>query len=240
MPNTYDLQGKSALVTGGAKSIGRAVAELLITSGAAVTIWDRNHASVPGAACVAVDVADAGSVRAAVRALPGDSGPDILVNSAGYLGATQAFGDHDFDDWSRLIAVNLVGTMRVTQAIVPRMVRAGGGRIVNLGSLAGKEGLPTLAAYSAASGGVVAFTKALGRELVGNGIFVNCVAPGPIDTDMIRDLGPAAVEAMIRDSPMKRLGTAGEVAQLVVWLCTDASRFNAGAVVDMSGGRARF
>ena len=240
MANTYDLQGKSALVTGGAKSIGRAVAELLLASGASVTIWDRTPARVPGANSVTVDITDAAGVAAAASALPGDAGPDILVNSAGYLGATQPFVDHDFEDWSKLIAVNLVGTMRVTQAIIPRMMRAGAGRIVNLGSLAGKEGLGTLAAYSAASGGVVAFTKALSREVVGNGIFVNCVAPGPIDTDMIRALGPAAVETMIRDSPMKRLGTAAEVAQLVVWLCTDASRFNAGAVFDISGGRARF
>jgi 3-oxoacyl-[acyl-carrier protein] reductase len=240
MANTYDLQGKTALVTGGAKSIGRAVAELLLASGASVTIWDRARTNVPGANSVTVDITDGASVAAAVRALPGDAGPDILVNSAGYLGATQPFAEHAFDDWSRLIDVNLVGTMRVTQAIVPRMLRAGGGRIVNLGSLAGKEGLATLAAYSAASGGVVAFTKALGREVVGSGVFVNCVAPGPIDTDMIRDLGASAVEAMIRDSPMKRLGTAAEVAELVVWLCSDASRFNAGAVFDMSGGRARY
>jgi 3-oxoacyl-[acyl-carrier protein] reductase len=108
-----------------------------------------------------------------------------------------------------------------------------------MGSLAGKEGLPSLAAYSAASAGVIAFTKALGREVVGSNIFVNCVAPGPIDTDMIRALGEDAVRAMIGDSPMKRLGTTEEVAQLVAWLCSDASRFNAGAVFDMSGGRAR-
>ena len=109
-----------------------------------------------------------------------------------------------------------------------------------MGSLAGKEGLATLAAYSAASAGVIAFTKALSRELVSQNIFVNCVAPGPIDTDMIRGLGADAVCAMIADSPMKRLGSVNEVAQLVAWLCTDASRFNTGAVFDMSGGRARY
>ena len=116
----------------------------------------------------------------------------------------------------------------------------GGGRIVNLGSLAGKEGLTGFAAYSAASAGVISFTKALSREVIEDNIFVNCVAPGPIDTDMIRGLGTDAVAKMIGDSPMKRLGSAAEVAHLVAWLCTDASRFNAGAVFDMSGGRARY
>jgi 3-oxoacyl-[acyl-carrier protein] reductase len=109
-----------------------------------------------------------------------------------------------------------------------------------MGSLAGKEGLATLAAYSAASAGVIAFTKALSRELVSQNVFVNCVAPGPIDTDMIRGLGADAVSAMIADSPMKRLGSVNEVAQLVAWLCTDASHFNTGAVFDISGGRARY
>jgi 2-dehydro-3-deoxy-L-rhamnonate dehydrogenase (NAD+) len=111
---------------------------------------------------------------------------------------------------------------------------------VNMGSLAGKEGLATLSAYSAASAGVIAFTKALGRELAGQNIFVSCIAPGPIDTDMIRDLGPDVVNSMIADSPMRRLGSANEVAQLAAWLCTDASRFNTGVVFDMSGGRARY
>lgn len=128
----------------------------------------------------------------------------------------------------------------MTQAILPYMIRAGRGRIINLASLAGKEGLAYLAAYSAASAGVIAFTKALSREVAGSNIFVNCVAPGPIDTDMIRGLGNDAVRQMIADSPMKRLGTAEEVAHLVAWLCSDASRFNTGAVFDMSGGRARY
>jgi 2-dehydro-3-deoxy-L-rhamnonate dehydrogenase (NAD+) len=120
------------------------------------------------------------------------------------------------------------------------MVRQGGGRIVNLASLAGKEGLAGITAYSAASAGIISFTKALSREVAPHGIFVNCVAPGPIDTDMIRDLGPEAVGQMIKDSPLGRLGQASEVAHLVAWLCTDASRFNTGAVFDMSGGRARY
>jgi len=240
MPNSYDLDGKSVIVTGGAKGIGRAITELLVASGAVVRIWDAIPASVPGAMSELVDVTDPASVAAAVTRLPRPEQPDVLVNNAGYLGRTQDFVEHPSDDWQRILGVNLAGLMQVTQAILPRMRRAGRGRIVNMGSLAGKEGLASLAAYSAASAGIIAFTKALSREVAGQNIFVNCVAPGPIDTDMIRALGTDVVDSMVADSPMKRLGTAGEVAQLVAWLCTDASRFNTGAVFDMSGGRARY
>jgi NAD(P)-dependent dehydrogenase (short-subunit alcohol dehydrogenase family) len=240
MPNSYDLHGKSAIVTGGAKSIGRSVAELLVASGATVRIWDAHSAQVSGASSDVVDITDPATIEAALARLPMNEWPDILINNAGYLGKTQEFSAHSSEDWQRVVAVNLIGTMRVTQAVLPRMRRAGRGRIVNMASLAGKEGLAKLAAYSAASAGVIAFTKALSRELAGDNIFVNCVAPGPIDTEMIRNLGADAVSAMIADSPMKRLGSANEVAQLVAWLCTDASRFNTGAVFDMSGGRARY
>jgi NAD(P)-dependent dehydrogenase (short-subunit alcohol dehydrogenase family) len=138
------------------------------------------------------------------------------------------------------VEVNLVGTLQVTQAVLPTMLRQRSGRIVNLGSLAGKDGLAGLTGYSAASAGVIAFTKALSRELAKDNVFVNCVAPGPIDTDMIRHLGVEVVTRMIQDSPTGRHGTGDEVAQLVAWMCSDASRFNTGAIFDMSGGRARY
>lgn len=240
MPNTYDLRGKSAIVTGGAKSIGRAIAELLVVNGADVTIWDMTPANVPKTSSAVVDVTDSAAIAEALSRLSQPGDPALLVNCAGYLGKTQPFIEHRTEDWERIVAVNLLGTMRVTQAVLPRMVQAGRGRIVNFGSLAGKEGLATLGAYSAASGGVIAFTKALSRELADKSVYVNCVAPGPIDTDMIRDLGTDAVDAMVKDSPMKRLGSPQEVAHLVAWLCSEASRFNTGAVFDMSGGRARY
>ena len=240
MSNAYDLHGKSAVVTGGSKGIGRAVAQLLTASGAAVTVWDLLPANTAGTRSEVVDITDSAQIDRALSQLPHRDDPDILVNCAAYLGKTQAFMDHPADDWERIVRVNLLGTLRVTQAVVPRMIRAGRGRIVNFGSLAGKEGLANLSAYSSASAGIIAFTKALSRELIGHRIFVNCVAPGPIDTDMIRDLGPEAVATMIADSPMKRLGSPEEVAHLTAWLCTDASRFNTGAVFDMSGGRARY
>jgi 3-oxoacyl-[acyl-carrier protein] reductase len=238
--NSYDLNGKSALVTGAAKSVGRAIAELFRASGARVTIWDRAAADIPGMTAAVVDITDPASIAAAVAQLPDAVLPDILVNNAGYLGRARQFVDHDAEDWQRIVAVNLAGTLRVTQAILPRMLRARRGRIINLGSLAGKEGVASITAYSAASGGVIAFTKALSREVATHGVFVNCIAPGPIDTDMIRDLGADVVESMIADSPLRRLGSAGEVAQLAAWLASDASRFNTGAVFDMSGGRARY
>jgi 2-dehydro-3-deoxy-L-rhamnonate dehydrogenase (NAD+) len=143
-----------------------------------------------------VDVTSQDQVAEAISTIiKRDSRIDILVNGAGYLGKLHAFDDHEPGDWDQIIRVNLIGVLEVTRAVLPHMRRVGRGRIVNMGSLAGKEGLTKLAAYSAASGGVIAFTKALGRELASAGIFVNCVAPGPIDTDMIRNLGPDAVKA---------------------------------------------
>ena len=241
MANSYDLNGKTAVVTGGAKSIGRAIAECLAASGARVWIWDANPVTFPGFSSSIVDVTQPDQVTKALQQII-DSGQriDILVNCAGYLGQSHPFETHDSNDWHQIIDVNRVGSLIVSQAVIPHMRRWRGGRIINMGSLAGKEGLPNLAAYSAASAGVIAFTKALGREVVGSQIFVNCVAPGPIDTDMIRGLGTDAVNGMINDSPMKRLGTREEVAHLVAWLSSEASRFNAGAVFDMSGGRARY
>jgi NAD(P)-dependent dehydrogenase (short-subunit alcohol dehydrogenase family) len=241
VPNSYDIAGKVAIVTGGSRGIGREITQRLSASGATVWIWDQRPVPIDGIRSQTVDVTDAGQIADALETISEQSKRvDILVNNAGYLGVLHPFEQHDAEDWGRIISVNLIGMMNVAQAVLPHMREAGGGRIVNMGSLAGKEGLAHLAAYSAASAGVIAFTKALGREVVKDNIFVNCVAPGPIDTDMIRGLGREAVEQMISDSPMKRLGTVEEVAQLVTWLCSDASRFNAGAVFDMSGGRARY
>src|SRR5262245_20173198 len=240
MPNSYDLRGKSALVTGGAGGIGRAIVSLLLESGASVRVWDVRPVQIAGVESDLVDVTDTGQIAAALARVEGQPPLNVLVNNAGYLGLARPFSEHSPEDWQKILAVNLIGAMHVTQAVLPSMLRSGSGRIVNLGSLAGKEGLAQLTAYSAASAGVIAFTKALSREVASRGIFVNCVAPGPIDTDMIRALGSEVVGAMVAESPMKRLGLAEEVAQLVAWLCSDASRFNTGAVFDISGGRARY
>ncbi|CDX19731.1 3-oxoacyl-(acyl-carrier-protein) reductase [Mesorhizobium sp. ORS 3324] len=241
MSVTYDFAGKTAIVTGGSRGIGRAVANGLAQWGADVWIWDADPLPTDETRSRTVDVTRAADIRAALSEIVAEAGRvDILVNNAGYLGSYLSFEAFDPAEWQRIIGVNLIGTFEVTQQILPIMRKAGSGRIVNMGSLAGKEGLPNLAAYSAASAGVIAFTKALSREVCDTEIRVNCVAPGPIDTDLIRRLGNEVVSDMIGASPLKRLGAVEEVAALVLWLCSDASSFNTGAVFDMSGGRARY
>lgn len=239
MSVTYDFTGRTAIVTGGARGIGRAIAHKLASSGADVWIWDIEPVELEGTRSLSVDVTKRDSVTQALSIM-GEVGIDILVNNAGWLGSYKPFEEFEPAEWQRILQVNLLGTFEVTHRVLPLMRRAGRGRIVNMGSLAGKEGLPSLAAYSAASAGVIAFTKALSREVSDTDIRVNCIAPGPIDTRLIRDLGNETVDAMISASPLKRLGDPNEVAALVVWLCSDASAFNTGAVFDMSGGRARY
>ena len=241
MAVTFDFAGKAAIVTGGSRGIGKAVVRRLARSRCDVWIWDADPVPVDGAHSQTVDVTKVGDIRNALREVIAESGQvDILVNNAGYLGPYCSFGAFEPAEWQRIIGVNLIGTFEVTHQILPVMRKAGSGRIVYMGSLAGKEGLPNLAAYSAASAGIIAFTKALSREVSDSDIRINCVAPGPIDTDLIRRLGNEVVSDMIRASPLKRLGAADEVAALVLWLCSDAVSFNTGAVFDMSGGRARY
>ena len=241
MTVSYDLSGKTAVVTGGAKGIGRAIAKRLAGSGARVWVWDIYACDLDGIGSLVVDVTDADQIaRAVAHVLNQNSRLDVVVNDAGYLGGYQPFERLKQDDWRRIIEVNLIGVFEVCRQVLPHMRRAGWGHIVNIGSLAGKEGLPNLAVYSAASAAVIAFTKSLAKELADTAIRVNCIAPGPISTDLIKNLGPTVVDSMIASSPMKRLGTVEEVAELAVWLCSDACSFNTGAVFDMSGGRATY
>jgi len=237
----YDFSDQTAIVTGGARGIGRAVAAQLVRFGAQVWIWDINPLELDGAHSLTVDVTKGDEIANTLAHIVSQSSRiDMLVNNAGYLGSYQPFEQLDSGEWQRILDVNLNGVFEVTRQVLPIMRLAGRGRIVNMGSLAGKEGLPSLAVYSAASAGVIAFTKALSREVCNTDIRVNCVAPGPIDTDLIRGLGDEAVDEMIAASPLKRLGSVNEVAGIVLWLCSPASAFNTGAVFDMSGGRARY
>ena len=235
----YDFTGQTAVVTGGSRGIGRAIARRLFESGATVWVWDIDPVELPGAQTLRADVTNPQDIANALLQIESEQ-VDILVNCAGYLGPYEPFMNFDPATWHRVVEVNLFGTLTVTQLVLPLMRKQKKGRIINLGSLAGKEGLPNLVAYSAASAGVIAFTKALSREVSDTEIRVNCVAPGPIDTRLIRDLGNEVVDAMISASPLGRLGDPNEVAALVLWLCSNESTFNTGAVFDMSGGRARY
>ena len=238
---SYDFKNKNAVVTGAAKGIGRSIATKLKASGATVWGWDIDPAQSDGINCLRVDVSKPDDIDQAIAQMMSQaSSIDILVNNAGYLGQPEPVEKLSPDDWRKVFSVNIDGVFEVSRKVVPIMRRAGWGRIVNMASVAGKEGFPNLSAYSAASAAVIAFTKSLGKELADSGIRVNCVAPAAADTDMIRQFSKDAIDAMVARTALKRLATTDEAAELVVWLCSDACSFNTAAIFDLSGGRATY
>jgi 2-dehydro-3-deoxy-L-rhamnonate dehydrogenase (NAD+) len=241
MSVAYDFSGRTAVVTGGSKGIGRAIAQRLSGSGAQVWVWDISQIEIAGIFHQVVDVTRGEDIANALGYML-DRGAqiDILVNNAGFAGRSAPVEQLDPDEWRRLIDVNLTSVFEVSRQVVPIMRRTGWGRIVNMASLAGKEGTPMLSAYSSAKAGVIAFTKCLGKELAGTDIRVNCVAPAAIETDLLKQLAPEVLETMIAKSPLRRLGTVEELADLVLWLCSEACSFSTGAVFDLSGGRATY
>ena len=241
----YDFAGSVAIVTGAATGIGEAVAARLAEGGATVIAWD-----LPGALSGAqlhkglaqeADVTDRDAIHHALGATLERWGRvDMLVNNAGFAGPTMPLDEFDPQTWQRVVDVNLVGVFNMCHAVVPQLRRQGRGRIVNIASLAGKEGTPNASAYSAAKAGVMALTKSLGKELATTGIRVNAIAPAAVETGLLRQMSPQHVQTMIDKSPMQRLGTPAEVAELAAWLCSDACSFSTGAVFDLSGGRATY
>lgn len=237
----YDFSGRTAVVTGGSKGIGRCIAERLKGAGAAVWVWDLEPHDRDDVGFARVDVTDADAIAQAIRRMAAQgAGIDILVNNAGFTGGTVPVERLDPAQWRRIVDVNLTGVYEVSRQVVPLMRRSGWGRIVNIASLAGKEGTPNLSAYSAAKAGVIAFTKSLAKELAGTDIRVNSVAPAAAETDILKQMDPEAVAAMIAKSPQGRLGRVEEIAEVVLWLCSEACTFNTGAVFDVSGGRATY
>lgn len=229
-----------AVVTGGAKGIGRAVAQRLIADGLEPVVWDI---APPEAALgfVPCDITDEAQVADALERTESEHGPvAVLVNNAGLTGPSTTVAETPLAQWNRVQAVNLTGTFLCSRAIAAAMAPRGYGRIVNIASLAGKEGTPTLAAYSAAKAGVIALTKAQGKELAGSGILVNAVAPAAIETDLLMQMSEQTVATMIAKSPLGRLGQVEELAELVSWLASERCSFSTGAVFDLSGGRATY
>jgi 3-oxoacyl-[acyl-carrier protein] reductase len=206
-------------------------------SGAQVWNWDITKTQHDGVNFEPVDVVDGRQIDAAISKI---GQIDILVNNAGLLGPPVSVEQLQSDDWHRVLDVNLTSVFEVCRRVVPLMKRSGWGRIVNMASVAAKEGFTNLSAYSSASAGVVAFTKALGKELANTAIRVNVVAPAAVDTDLIRQFSSEAINAMIARTPLNRLGTVDEVARLVTWLCSEDCSFSTGAVFDLSGGRATY
>lgn len=234
--NAIDLAGQVALLTGGCGGIGRAVAERFRNSGATVTTWDLAENADDR-----VDVTDEAAVTAAAERLLARHGQvDILVNCAGITGPNERVEDYALAEWRRVLDVNLTSTFLCCRAIVPIMRRQDAGRIVNMASIAGKEGNATQGAYSAAKGAVIAFTKTLGKELAGTGVRANCVAPAVIATELNLQMTPTALATVLAKVPLGRPGTAEEVAALVAWLASAECSFSTGACFDLSGGRATY
>ncbi|MEO0861402.1 MAG: SDR family NAD(P)-dependent oxidoreductase [Pseudomonadota bacterium] len=241
------LDGQVAVVTGGAQGIGLAVVQALRDAGARVASWDANAdanaqmAAREGVLAVAVDVVDYGSVTAALAQTEAElGGPAILVNSAGIAGPTVPVVDYPLDAWSRILEVNLTGTFHVNRAVVPGMVAGGYGRILNIASVAGKEGNPNASAYSASKAGVIGFTKSLGKELAGHDIAVNCVTPAAARTPIFDQMAQAHIDYMLSKIPRARFLEVEEAAAMILWAVSPANSFTTGAVFDLSGGRATY
>lgn len=240
---SYDFAGQVAIVTGGAQGIGASIVQRLRADGATAIVWDlaQQAPALDDGLFWAVDVTDRAAIARATAAVLARWGRiDLLVNNAGYAGPTMPLEDYDPDEWQRIVDVNLVGVFNVCRAVVPPLRAAKAGRIVNIASLAGKEGTPNASAYSAAKAGVLALTKSLGKELALTGVRVNAIAPAAVRTTLLAQMAPAHVQTMIDKSPMKRLGEPDEVAELAAWLCSGSCSFSTGAVFDLSGGRATY
>ena len=246
-----NLKGKTALVTGGARGIGFAAVKRLLTDGARCVIWDRDQKAIDDAKAQLMDLGEVTSDRVelanpdSVEALAGQvlkrhGKIDILVNNAGIAGVNKMLWECTPEEWREVMDVDLYGVFLCCRAFVPAMLKGGWGRIVNVASIAGKEGNPTASHYSAAKAGVIGLTKSLGKELSDTNIRVNCITPAVIETEILKQCTQAHIDYMLSKIPMGRVGQAKEVAAMIAWLSSDEVSFSTGAVFDISGGRATY
>jgi len=231
--------GRVALVTGGASGIGAATASRLLDEGAGVASIDVGGEPPAGVLALTADVSDSAQVNAAVARAEEALGPvDVLVCAAGITGASVSTVDVTDEEWRRVMAIDADGVFFCNRAVVGGMVERGYGRIVNIASIAGKEGNPMAAAYSSAKAAVIAMTKAIGKDVARTGVVVNCIAPAVIETPMLGGMADYHIDYMVERIPMGRMGTAAEVAALACWLASEECSFSTGATYDISGGRA--
>jgi 3-oxoacyl-[acyl-carrier protein] reductase len=249
--NQLDMKGRVAVITGGAQGIGYAVAERMLRSGASVSLWDINEAQLAKAGGAlatlgkvgteVVELTDEASVQAATQATLKKFGRlDALVNSAGITGGNGTTWELAPDVWRRVIEVNLIGCYLTCRSVVPHMIAAGYGRIVNIASVAGKEGNPNASHYSASKAGLIGLTKSLGKELAKTGVLVNAVTPAAAKTPIFDSMKSEHIEFMLSKIPMGRFLEVNEAAAMIVWLSTADCAFSTGAVFDLSGGRATY
>lgn len=241
-----EFKGQTAVVTGGAQGIGLAVATLLAARGVRVVSWDIDPGNAAAMAAldgvaVSCDITDMDSIRAAYDATVAQSGtPTILVNSAGIAGPIATVEEYDPDDWQKVMDINLTGTFLVNKVCVPGMKAKGFGRILNVASIAGKEGNPNASAYSASKAGVIGFTKSLGKELADVDIAVNCVTPAAARTRIFDQISQEHIDYMLSKIPRARFLEVEEAAEMIVWAVSPENSFTTGAVFDLSGGRATY
>jgi 3-oxoacyl-[acyl-carrier protein] reductase len=228
--NRLDFAGRTAIVTGGAQGIGAAIVRRLEQSGAKVVVWDLDGSP-------RVDVTDAASIENALAKI---DRVDVLVNNAGIAGKNVPTVDYPIEEWERVLRVNLTSQFLCCRAVAPRMVKARYGRIVNIASVAGKEGNPNAVAYSASKAGVISLTKSLGKELAQAGVLVNCVTPAAAKTAIFDQMTQSHIDYMLSKIPMGRFVEVDEIASLVCWLASADCSFSTGAVFDISGGRATY
>jgi 2-dehydro-3-deoxy-L-rhamnonate dehydrogenase (NAD+) len=245
---TTDIAGQTAIVTGGARGFGLAIARRLAAAGCRIVLWDRSFDASDMASSGfmpliqdVVDVVDAGAVAEAFgRAVAAAGQIEILVNNAGINGPTLPSWEYPLDAWRRVIDVDLGGVFHGCRAAIPHMRARGYGRIVNIASIAGKEGNANGAAYAAAKGGVIAFSKSVAKELAGTNVLVNCVAPAMAETDLLKEMSPDFIAARKAQIPMGRFLYPDEVAELVAWIASPACSFTTGFAFDLTGGRATY